>query len=177
MATHDITNKLSNLNLSFEQYTGSETIQVGDGMGLPMHNHSESSLSTSSSPFLLRNLLHVPSITKNLVSVLYFCIDNNCFFEFPSSHVFINDSLTKKTLLTGPTRDDLYLFPIHNTSFPTVNVSETTSLAQWRCWMGHPSLALVNHVLRIVFVFQPYSGCFQMSRMSAGKVSPFIFFS
>lgn len=31
----------------------------------------------------LKNLLHVPSITKNLISVSQFCVDNNVFSEIP----------------------------------------------------------------------------------------------
>lgn len=65
-----ITNDLSNLTISSEQYQGGDTIRVGDGAGLPIQHHGQSSLSSGSTSFTLKNLLHVPSITKNLVSVL-----------------------------------------------------------------------------------------------------------
>lgn len=83
---------MSNLNFSSKQYNGDETIRVGDGNGLPISAYYASSLPLSSSSFLPRNLLHVPSITKNLVYVLQFCIDNCCFFEFHSSHFSVKDS-------------------------------------------------------------------------------------
>ncbi|KAF5466512.1 hypothetical protein F2P56_016430 [Juglans regia] len=40
-ATHHITNDLSNLNISSEQYSGGETIRVGDGNGLPIQNFGQ----------------------------------------------------------------------------------------------------------------------------------------
>lgn len=53
--------------------------------GLPISNIGDSSLHASSSSFYLFNILEANSITKNLVSVAKFCIDNACFFEFHSN--------------------------------------------------------------------------------------------
>lgn len=78
--THHITNELSNLNVSFEPYTGVEAIRVENDSGIPIHHLGSSTFFTSSSIFSLYNLLHVSAITKNLVFVLCFCIDNSCFF-------------------------------------------------------------------------------------------------
>lgn len=62
----DLTNKAS--------YVGNDQIHIGDGTGLDIHNVGTSFFHTnlSSKVFNLNNLLHVPSITKNLMSVSKF---------------------------------------------------------------------------------------------------------
>lgn len=87
----------------FKQYTGTDAICVEDGMGMPIQHFGDSCLASSSSSFLFQNLLHISSITKNLVFVLSFCIDNSYCFEFNSSYFSVNDNRTKWVLLTGPT--------------------------------------------------------------------------
>ena len=56
---------------------------------------------------LLKKLLHVPSITKKLLSVSNskFSIANKVFFEF-----FLKDQVTKETLIAGTVRNELYVF-------------------------------------------------------------------
>lgn len=55
----------------------------------------------SSKIFTLKYLLHVPSITKNLLCVSKFALDNNVFFEFHSHFCFVKDQISKKLLLEG----------------------------------------------------------------------------
>ena len=50
-----------------------------------------SSISTSSKSLYLNDILHVPSITKPLLSVQIFCKDNNCFFEFHPDFCLVKD--------------------------------------------------------------------------------------
>ncbi|KAF5443557.1 hypothetical protein F2P56_036104 [Juglans regia] len=147
-ATHHITSDLGNLNLSSEPYHGPEAIRVGDGSCLPIQNLCDSLFHSNSSNFRLCNLLHVPNITKNLVSVLQFCIDNNCFFEFHSTHFSVKDTRTQKILLTGPTRNGLYVFPPSPSSSsslqtsPSAALGDRTSVSNWHRRLGHPSLEL-----------------------------------
>lgn len=145
-----MTNDLHNLNLSSEQYNGSKQIRVGDGSTQPIQHFGDSSFSSHTSSFFLHDLLHIPSITKNLVSVCKFCVDNNCFFEFHDSHFSVKDKLSEKILLTGPNHNDLYVFPsaLSTDASPSVQLGEHTSIANWHHRMGHPSLTLVSHVLR-----------------------------
>lgn len=93
-ATHHLTNDLSNLNISSKQYTGNEQIRVGDDITLPIQHSNDSFLSSHSSTFKLYNLLHVPSITKNLISVCKFCAYNHCFFEFHDTFFVMKDKVT-----------------------------------------------------------------------------------
>lgn len=125
--------------------TGLDAIRVGDGINIRIQHSSDSHLTSSSSPFLLRNLLYVPSITKNLVFVLQFCKDNFCYFEFHASHFFVKDTQTQQVLLNGPTHNGLYVFPTISAqpNSPSTHLGEWASPTQWHRRMGHLSLALV----------------------------------
>ncbi|KAF5480595.1 hypothetical protein F2P56_001331 [Juglans regia] len=130
-ATNHLTSDLSHLNLSSAPYGGTHKIRVGDGSALPISNIGDSILSTSSHSFLLKKLLHVPNITKNLISVRQFCFDNSVFFEFHSSFFVVNDSKMRTPLLHGPTHDGLYSFPSSKTSSsPQALVGERASSSQ-----------------------------------------------
>jgi len=72
-----MTNDLTNLNIRADEYTGNEHIRVGNGQGLRILHIGLASLSSTHRKFLLPSLLHVPNITKNLISVNQFTKDNN----------------------------------------------------------------------------------------------------
>lgn len=153
---------------------------MGDGTSLPIQTFDNSSLSLNSSSFLFHNLLHIPSITKNLVSVLQFCIDNSCYFEFHSIHFFVKDKHTGKLLLTYPTRDGLYIFPsaVPSPSSLFVHVGEKTSINQWHRRLGNPFLALVSRVLHAKYLpFSPTKSSFQCPKCPLAKCHQFSFSS
>jgi hypothetical protein len=51
--------------------------------------------------FTLSNVLHVPHITKPLLSVQKIYRDNNIYFEFHASVFYVKDLTTKAMLLFG----------------------------------------------------------------------------
>lgn len=128
---HHITHDFTNLNLSSKQYDGGEHIRAGDCSGLSIQSIGGSSLSSPHSSFLLCNLHHVPSITKNLISVSKFYGDNSCYFEFHAPHFSVKDTLTRKFLITGPIHDGLYVFPssLASSFSPSAHLGEKTSIA------------------------------------------------
>ncbi|CAA0835561.1 Unknown protein, partial [Striga hermonthica] len=46
--------------------------------------------------FILKNLLHVPMISRNLLSVSQFARDNKVFFEFHPNVCFVKDQQTQE---------------------------------------------------------------------------------
>ena len=76
-AIHHLTNDLANLNMRAEDYPSSNQIRIG----LLVKNIGSTKLSTPSS-FILNDVLHVPKITKNLISIQKFSIDTNTSIEF-----------------------------------------------------------------------------------------------
>jgi hypothetical protein len=107
-ATNHMTADLQNLNLSAEDYTSQDQVRVGNGQGLYIHHIGSSILCSSNQDFFLKNILHVPSISQNLLSVYQFAKDNSVFFEFHPSFFCIKDLFSGATLLRGKSKDGLY---------------------------------------------------------------------
>ncbi|CAL0312026.1 unnamed protein product [Lupinus luteus] len=80
----------------------------------------------------LNNLLLVPTITKNLISVSQFAKDNHCFFEFHPNDCFVKSQDSKAILLHGSlTPEGLYafksLFPQTSSCYASGPTSSTQS--------------------------------------------------
>ena len=76
-ATHHTTSNDASLTSKTEYY-GSGVLTVGNGSTLPISHIGNSTLAVSK-PLYLRNILLVPSIKKNLISIAKFTVDNNVF--------------------------------------------------------------------------------------------------
>uniref|UniRef100_A0A2N9HTS2 Reverse transcriptase Ty1/copia-type domain-containing protein n=1 Tax=Fagus sylvatica TaxID=28930 RepID=A0A2N9HTS2_FAGSY len=154
-ATHHLTSDFGNLNMRSEEYHGPEQIRVGNGKGLSIHHIGDTLLSTPQSNFLLRNVLHVPKITKNLISVKKFTKDTNTSMEFHPSYFLVKDRLQGRPLLQGRSKDGLYHFPTTTNkgcsstfnSSTTAFLGERTSLHQWHSRLGHPAFRIVSAVV------------------------------
>jgi hypothetical protein len=144
-ATHHLTNNLQNLNISSEEYSGQDQIRIG----LSISHSGSTALSFSRRNFLLKQLLHVPNICKNLLSVRQFSLDNDVFFEFHSSFFTIKDRKTRLSVHHGQLKDGLYhLLPLQvSSSQSQALVGERTSPHSWHHCLGHPALWTVNFVL------------------------------
>ncbi|KAL5751167.1 hypothetical protein ACOSP7_025770 [Xanthoceras sorbifolium] len=118
-ATNHITADLNNLSVKNE-YKGNERLAVGNGNLLPISHFGCSvipSQKSASKPLYLNNILHVPNITKNLLSISQFTKDNNAIIEFNADCCLIKDQNSKRTLLHGIQRDELYHLDLPLQSF------------------------------------------------------------
>jgi hypothetical protein len=77
-------------------YLGNDNLHVDDSKGLSLSNIGHTMLFFPKHTFTLSNVLHVPHITKSLLSVQKFYFENNVYFEF---HAFYVKDLTSKTVL------------------------------------------------------------------------------
>ncbi|KAG8474677.1 hypothetical protein CXB51_031133 [Gossypium anomalum] len=82
-------------------YNGPGKVYIGNGTALPVHSTSQSSLLTRTRPPYMRSLLHVPGITKNLLSVSQFTKDNHVMFEFLPTQC-LRDLHTRERVLLCP---------------------------------------------------------------------------
>lgn len=98
-------------------YTASDEVYIGDGISFPIANTGSTSLPSSSRSLLLNNILHVPNISRNLLSVSKLCHTNNVTIEFNSNYFSVKDRTTGVTLLTGPCKNGIYEWPSTRTSF------------------------------------------------------------
>ncbi|KAK4415342.1 Retrovirus-related Pol polyprotein from transposon RE1 [Sesamum alatum] len=148
-STDHITSDLDRLALR-DRYHGDEQVQVGNGAGLQILHIGHSSINTATRPLALRNILHVPDISKHLLSVHKFSRDNDVFFEFHPWHFSIKDRKSKTSLLEG--RCESRLYPIKASDVAALKhalVSNTTSFTQWHARLGHPSSQVVQSILRL----------------------------
>ena len=79
------------------------------GLKISAIGYSRTRSSTFNKTIVLKDLVHVPAITKSLISVSKFCHDNNVFFEFHSNTCYVVHQVTKRVLLQGILKDGLYI--------------------------------------------------------------------
>ncbi|XP_008238542.1 PREDICTED: uncharacterized protein LOC103337169 [Prunus mume] len=89
-ATHHVTPDLANLSIA-NNYNGPDQLKVGNGNGLNISHVWTSTFSNATRSFNLSHILHVPDITKKLLSVHQFSKDNNCYFEFHPTFFVVKD--------------------------------------------------------------------------------------
>ncbi|RVW87716.1 Retrovirus-related Pol polyprotein from transposon TNT 1-94 [Vitis vinifera] len=145
-ATHHLTPNLNNL-LTKSQFPSSDEVFVGNGKSLPIHHIGHTSFSSLFIPskiLALKQLLHVPEITKNLLSVSKFAADNHVFFEFHPTSCFVKDLSTRTVLMHGQLKGDYMSLPSKE---PTVPASPTSPFTLWHNRLGHPSSHIVSLVL------------------------------
>jgi hypothetical protein len=116
---------------------------------LPITHIGSALLTLTRRRYILTQLLLVPLICKNLLSVQQFSRDNYVFFEFHPSFFVIKDCKSGITLHQGPLKDGLY--QLHPSSSSSINkqalVGERTSTDHWHKRLGHPALCTVHKVL------------------------------
>jgi histone deacetylase 1/2 len=144
-AMDHLTGDLDRLNMQ-EPYTGHDHVHTTNGSGMRISHTGQSSLSThTSTPLHLKNVLYVPEVTRNLLSVKKLTRDNNVFVEFHPYDVFVKDRDSREIIISGQSRGGIYPIgaPRVIQAFSSVRVSS----AKWHCRLGHPASLVVQHVL------------------------------
>jgi histone deacetylase 1/2 len=145
-ATDHLTNELDKLHMK-EQYHGSDNVHTANGAGMRITHIGQSFISTPSHPLHLKDVLHVPSVTRNLLSVKKFTRDNNVFFEFHPWYFCVKDRDTREVLLRGDGRGSLYNLALSSAQAKQVFSSTKVSRERWHSRLGHPAIQIVQHVL------------------------------
>jgi transposase InsO family protein len=142
----------TNLN-SQSPYQGQDQVSVGNGQHLPIQNIGNANLHTKMHNFQLRNVLHVPRIASNLISVHKLCLNNNCSCYFDANKLLIQDLPTGRLLYQGLSRNGVY--PIHSSTLFNSASNKTACAAhsitpdKWHLWhsrLGHPSSKVLSSV-------------------------------
>ena len=140
-ATHHITNALDNLHLN-HPYHGRDELLVGDGTGLSITHTGKTSINTSSHSLQLPHVLHVPKISKNLLSISSLCQTNPISMEFFFDYFLVKDLKTRVPLIKGHHKQGLYILP-QPTTIPTTLHATSTNLP-WHHILGHPSYRILS---------------------------------
>jgi hypothetical protein len=148
-ASHHVTTDLNALSMP-QDYAGSDDIVIGDGTGLEITHTGSTTLPTPSTPFTLSNVLCVPSMQNNLISVSKFCKTNKVSVEFFPAFFVVKDLRTGAPRLREQNKNDVYEWP--NTvglAAPSsiANVSIKASFRDWHNRLGHPSSKVLASVI------------------------------
>jgi histone deacetylase 1/2 len=156
-ATDHLTNDLNKITMK-EHYHGKDQVQTANGTGMRITHIGQSIIPTQAQPLHLKNILHVPSVTRNLLSVKKFTYDNNVFFEFHPWYFLVKDRDSREVLLRGGCRGGLYNLDV--SSVKQVFSSIKVSRAQWHSRLGHLATPVVQHILH----------CHELLSVSVNKV-------
>lgn len=122
----------------------------------------------------LKNLLPVPVITKNLISVSQFAKDNKVYFEFRADKCFIKNQANSEVVLQGVLNNDgLYTFfsiqlsqgsavSINTTSKAFTSVPSSTSTSScspylmWHNILGYPNHEALKAILQLCNISIPH---------------------
>jgi hypothetical protein len=148
-ATDHYTNDMDRMSFH-ERYLGKDQVQVANGTGLSIAHVGHSSLASSSRSLALRNILHVPEISKNLLSVYRLVSDNDIFIEFHKYFFCVKDKATRNVILRGRSRGGLYPIPFDRASLQGRHASSSVKISpsQWHQRLGHPSNKIVQSIVR-----------------------------
>lgn len=151
-ATNHITNNLDNLNLGNKEDRGKQSICMENGKCIKITHIGNAYIKDKKQPFLY-NLLRVPKIKKNIISVSQFANDNKVYFEFYPKYCLIRDILNKDILLLGDAEKGLYKFKTVNLcsdNQKSCNLCEEQDSKNvfdvWHYKLGHPTVKVVKQV-------------------------------
>ncbi|XP_074278691.1 uncharacterized protein LOC141602285 [Silene latifolia] len=115
--------------VSYSPLSGNRAIVVGNGNLIPIRGIGHTALPFPNNSLKLKNVLYVPGLIKNLVSVRKFTVDNCVIVEFDPFGFTVKDLKTGTPLLRSNSTGDLYpLLPInHTVTAPTQALTAVSS--------------------------------------------------
>ena len=174
-ASHHVTPDSSNVP-DAQSVTGSEQVFMGNGQGLSINSIGSMKFPSSHlsyTPLILHNLLLVPHITKNLISVSKFAQDNKVFFEFHPSFCLVKSQGSSEVLLHGIVGDDgLYKFqiPSSQVSKPLSSLHSSSALDFNNC-NSRASCNTVSHSNDISHTITDCNPSFSMNKNDVSAVN------
>ncbi|GFP91838.1 retrovirus-related pol polyprotein from transposon tnt 1-94, partial [Phtheirospermum japonicum] len=147
-ATNHVAADLGNMSIQSE-YTGTDNLVVGNGQSFPISHIGQSVLTAKhvSNSLPLKNILVVPKISKNLISVSQLCKDNNVILEFHANVCYVKN-LQGRIILKGVVENGLYRLPSSPlSSCHRVFVGERASATCWHHRLAHPHESVLRRLL------------------------------
>ncbi|KAG6748891.1 hypothetical protein POTOM_048829 [Populus tomentosa] len=140
------------------RFNGPSGVYVGNDDSLRISHIGNSSINLGNNSLSLKDILVVPQLKENLVSIAKLTKDNNCVFAcFPWGYV-IKDLATGVILLKGPVKDNLYPIPAHalSTAFRTFSYNNATFVAHTAKAASVPhGTAGLDILLPLAIAFEP----------------------
>ncbi|GAB2267282.1 hypothetical protein Dimus_038662 [Dionaea muscipula] len=132
-------------------YPTKDTVTIGNGEGLPISHIGYSNLG----PLALNNVLLIPKLKANLLSVHQLCAQNNVRVILDEVECLIQDKKHGKVLYRGASTEGLYPIPsVPDDLVGNRRVSSTAFVGKhvhhslWHKRLGHPSNEVVSCMLQ-----------------------------
>jgi len=142
-ATNHITSDLDKLIVR-DKYHGGDQVHTANGSGMRISHVGHGILHSPSTNLSLKNILHVSSANKNLLSVNRFTRDNEVFLEFHPNYFVVKEQSTRKPILEGRCENGLY--PVRSPNKEALGVVKPP-VSLWHHRLGHPAAAIVQQVV------------------------------
>lgn len=126
------------------------SVIIGNGSFLPITHTSTHSVPTKFHPLTLRNVLVVPHIIKNLISIRRLTFDNHCPVKFDPFGFSIKDIPTRTEILRCNSSGGLYSMSPPSQAFQAA----ATSTDLWHRTLGHPGRPSMSSLSRSCLI--PY---------------------
>ena len=124
---------------------------------------------TAPKPLKLKNIFLVPSITKNLISISKFTLENDVIVEFNANCCYVKDNQSKEVLLHDTLKNGLYQLNLPGASQASSSVYDS-NLYRLDLQLQQPSLPDSNNLSSYAFFNNgknvPYSACNTQSLFS-----------
>ncbi|KAH9763606.1 retrovirus-related pol polyprotein from transposon RE1 [Citrus sinensis] len=131
-ATHHLTNDVSNMHMA-EPFAGTSKLVIGNGVGLCITHTGCAVLrmqrSVNDFELKLNNIILVPKITKNLISISKLTRDNDVVIEFTNDFCFVKDKVRNLIILQGKAEKGLYRLLLVSANKPSPYLSNQGLLA------------------------------------------------
>ncbi|KAI4303075.1 hypothetical protein MLD38_038749 [Melastoma candidum] len=119
---------------NFVPYSGLHRVRLGDGTGLSIAGVGQLHLRVNDHILRLTDVLYVPQLCHNLISIKRLCHDNFCSVEFDGSSFVVKDRRTGTELLRQQNEGAQYRLPLTTGSSKTA----LATIVDWHSRLCHP---------------------------------------
>ncbi|KAF8391295.1 hypothetical protein HHK36_023597 [Tetracentron sinense] len=126
------------------EYHGPEKIMVGNGYKLDITHIGSTLINVGNDQLQLNDVLVVPAIKKNLISISQLTSDYPYLFEFSSTGFVIKDRGTKSVIASGHRHGDLYALQLEDKKAFFSTRFRVVSSVVWHQRLGHPHNQVID---------------------------------
>ncbi|GAV79639.1 hypothetical protein CFOL_v3_23103 [Cephalotus follicularis] len=142
-ANSQIVNTPGNLQ-EITAYIGTDAVVVGNGEYLPIIHNGKGKISIVTTDLSLKQVLVVPDIKKNLLSVSQLTSDLPCSVNFTGNGFVVKDLMMKRILSSGSKENGLYVLKDASIVANFSNRSRTVNEDIWHKRFGHPQIRITR---------------------------------
>ncbi|KAH0686950.1 hypothetical protein KY284_017503 [Solanum tuberosum] len=150
---------LSHLFISYSPCPSYKKITIADGSVITVVGQGDISLGKS---LILKDVLHIPKLSANLISIQKLTKDSKCQVTFFPSYCLFQEQNTKEMIGRASEKGGLYCLDFHNGEYISKNslsssfLSESIMSNKEKVWLyhrrlGHPSFYVIKRMFPSLF--------------------------